>query len=134
MDEDEATQLKASRQKEINHTFTLIYLLVENGRVQIEREEGTALRDGIGKVGLVPQTVFSLTGLVAALEPNFLSLLVRLIAKLRWDDTTNLPLPRVCNDFAGIHEFSSKTTDYRLGPPPLLEVSITPVRRDDGVE
>jgi hypothetical protein len=63
MDEDEATQLKASRQKEINNTFTLMYLLVENGRVQIEREEGTALRDGIGKVGLIQQTISSLTSL-----------------------------------------------------------------------
>lgn len=38
-----------------------------------------------------------LTSVAAALEPNFLLLLVQLIAKLRWDDTTNLPLPRVIN-------------------------------------
>jgi len=104
MDEDEALQLKAARQKEIDNTFTLMYLLVENAREQIKREEGTTLRDSIGKAGLIPQSVYSLTSLAAALEPNLLLLLVQLIAKLRWDDNTNLPLPRVTNGFARFRE------------------------------
>ncbi|KAI9873301.1 MAG: Factor arrest protein 11 [Pleopsidium flavum] len=77
MDDDRAS-LKSAQQKEINNIFTLMYLLVEGGREQSSREDRTALRDGI-----------------AALEPDFLLQLVQLIAKLRWDDTMNLPLNRV---------------------------------------
>lgn len=105
MDEDEALQLRAARQKVIDNTFTLMYLVVENGREQIQRGEGTTLRDGIGKVDLSVRHCPGLTSLAAALEPNLLLLLVQLIAKLRWDDNTNLPLPRVTNDFAHFREF-----------------------------
>lgn len=49
MGEDEARQLRALQQKEIDNTFTLMYFLVENGREHIRKEESTEIRDAIGR-------------------------------------------------------------------------------------
>ncbi len=96
MVEDDRALLKSAQQGEISNTFTLMYLLIEGGREQIGRGESTALRDGIGKMThylFLPMADLYVPA--AALEPDLLLLLVQTIAKLRWDDTTNLPLTRV---------------------------------------
>lgn len=81
-----------------------MYLLVESGREQIKKGQ-TALRDGIGMITHhLLQSIADMYVNTAALEPNLLLLLVQLISKLRWDDTTDLPLTRVSRMVLAYHK------------------------------
>ena len=51
MEAYERAQIEEAKEKEISNTFTLMYLLVENGREQLKRAESPTIRDGIGKIG-----------------------------------------------------------------------------------
>ncbi|KAH0548464.1 hypothetical protein GP486_007947 [Trichoglossum hirsutum] len=56
----------------------MAYLLVEAGRRQIEDNISTRIRDEL-----------------AELEPSYLGFLVKILAKLRWDESPGLPVPKV---------------------------------------
>lgn len=69
----------AAQEREANLILTALYLVVEIGRRQESSyPQNTSLRDA-----------------VAALEPSLLVFLVEVIARLRWDDTTHIPLTRI---------------------------------------
>ncbi|THC98180.1 hypothetical protein EYZ11_002336 [Aspergillus tanneri] len=69
----------AATEREANLVLTAFYLLVEIGRRQETRNaRHTPLRDSM-----------------MALNPNLLVFLVEIIARLRWDDSTNVPLTRI---------------------------------------
>ncbi|KAI9802814.1 MAG: Factor arrest protein 11 [Piccolia ochrophora] len=74
-EQSEHAELEAS---ELTNCLTLMYLMVEAGRRQVEVDQCASLRDEI-----------------SALDPNYLLFLVKLIAKLRWDDSSDLPLTKV---------------------------------------
>ncbi|KAL2007355.1 hypothetical protein VTN00DRAFT_8793 [Thermoascus crustaceus] len=69
----------AAQEREANLILTALYLIVEVGRRQESSyPQNTSLRDA-----------------VAALEPSLLVFLVEVIARLRWDDSTHIPLTRI---------------------------------------
>lgn len=69
----------AAQEREANLILTALYLVVEVARRQESSyPQNTSLRDA-----------------VAALEPSLLVFLVEIIARLRWDDSANIPLTRI---------------------------------------
>ncbi|KAI9822226.1 MAG: Factor arrest protein 11 [Thelocarpon impressellum] len=64
--------------QELGNALTLMYLLVESGRMKVAAGSSLDLRDEI-----------------AALQPDYLQFLVRLVAKLRWDESTDLPVRKI---------------------------------------
>ncbi|PGH17271.1 hypothetical protein AJ80_04913 [Polytolypa hystricis UAMH7299] len=68
----------AARAREANLILTCFYMLVELARRQAERYPSEQ----------------TLKNEIAALKPNLLVFLVEIIARLRWDDSTNVPLTR----------------------------------------
>ncbi|KAL3458699.1 hypothetical protein BJX64DRAFT_219347 [Aspergillus heterothallicus] len=69
----------AATEREANLVLTSFYLLVEVARRQEAQDrKHTPLKDGI-----------------MSLEPGLMVFLVEVIARLRWDDSTNVPLTRI---------------------------------------
>ncbi|PGG97216.1 hypothetical protein AJ79_09299 [Helicocarpus griseus UAMH5409] len=77
--ENGAAAYYAAREREANLALTAMYLVVEVARKQ---EQSNPDQTGLKKD-------------IAALKPNILVFLVEIIARLRWEDTTNIPLARV---------------------------------------
>ncbi|KAI9778318.1 MAG: Factor arrest protein 11 [Peltula sp. TS41687] len=75
---DLAPKVKPGAVEQLNNSLTLMYLIVEASRLQIKTGEGTSLRDKI-----------------ASLKPDYLTFLVKALARLRWDDATPLPLTKL---------------------------------------
>ncbi|KAK2777576.1 Factor arrest protein 11 [Emmonsiellopsis sp. PD_33] len=69
----------AAREREMNLILTSLYLTVEVARLQEESNAGES----------------SLKKDIAELNPNILVLLVEVISRLRWEDSTNIPLTRI---------------------------------------
>lgn len=61
--------------QELGLCLSCFYLLVESARARVDMEAGLAIR----------QTI-------STLQPNFLVFLTRMISRLRWDDSYNIPL------------------------------------------
>lgn len=71
--------LLAAAEREANLVLTALYLIVEVARNQEVQDPGhTPLKDGIMK-----------------LEPELMVFLIEIIARLRWDDTSIIPLTRI---------------------------------------
>ncbi|RDW83863.1 FAR11/STRIP family protein [Aspergillus mulundensis] len=71
--------LLAAAEREANLVLTAVYLMVEAARKQEAQEpKHTPLKDAI-----------------MALEPDLMVFLIEIIARLRWDDSSNVPLTRV---------------------------------------
>ncbi|PGH00669.1 hypothetical protein GX51_05655 [Blastomyces parvus] len=69
----------AAREREANLVLTAMYLVVEVARIQEDSNPDQA----------------SLKKDIAALKPNILVFLVEIIARLRWEEATSVPLTRV---------------------------------------
>ncbi|EQL34321.1 hypothetical protein BDFG_03842 [Blastomyces dermatitidis ATCC 26199] len=69
----------AAREREANLILTAMYLVVEVARIQEQSNPDQA----------------GLKNDIAALKPNILVFLVEIIARLRWEDATSIPLTRV---------------------------------------
>ena len=88
---------EAAKQQELGNVLTILYLVVEVGRQQAAAGEDATIQQEIGRgicvyhCNIANTTLFS-----AALRPSLLKFLSQLIARLRWDDTSNIPLTRVC--------------------------------------
>ncbi|KAI9827996.1 MAG: hypothetical protein M1819_006839 [Sarea resinae] len=76
--EQQDQSIKAAESRELRNALTVMYLLVEAGRINAEVHEDTNLKDEI-----------------AALEPKYLIFLLKLVAKLRWNDSTDLPVTKI---------------------------------------
>lgn len=76
--DDDLALLRFNQQLEINQVLTALYLLVEVGRW----ESSECCR-------------FDIQEAIASLQPGLLSFLTYLVAKLRWDEASQMPLPRV---------------------------------------
>lgn len=77
--ENSTSAYLAAQEREANLVLTALYLVVEVGRrLEISSPPQTSLRDA-----------------VADLKPNLLVFLVEVISRLRWDDSTSIPLTRV---------------------------------------
>ncbi|KAL5339717.1 hypothetical protein BJX70DRAFT_362971 [Aspergillus crustosus] len=71
--------LIAATEREANLVLTAFYLIVEAARKQEAQDRRqTPLKDAI-----------------VALEPDLMLFLIEIIARLRWDDTSNVPLTRI---------------------------------------
>ncbi|KAL4735996.1 hypothetical protein BDV11DRAFT_173349 [Aspergillus similis] len=71
--------LLAAAEREANLVLTAFYLMVETARMQETRDpKHTPLKDAI-----------------TALEPDLMVFLIEIIARLRWDDASNVPLTRI---------------------------------------
>lgn len=66
------------RQIEVNQTLTALYLIIETGRWQRSKGNDGSMREA-----------------VASLGPSILTVLTKMIAKLRWEETSYIPLPRI---------------------------------------
>ncbi|KAI9762858.1 MAG: Factor arrest protein 11 [Chaenotheca gracillima] len=71
-------ELASLESQELTNSLTAMYLLVEAGRHQVQSAESPKLREEI-----------------ASLDPDYLFFLVKILTKLRWDDTTDLPLTKM---------------------------------------
>ncbi|KAH0542410.1 hypothetical protein FGG08_003165 [Glutinoglossum americanum] len=71
-------ELRAAEARELRNALTMIYLLVEVGRRQIADNSSPRIRDELTE-----------------LEPSYLGFLVKILAKLRWDDSLGLPVPKL---------------------------------------
>ncbi|KAI9698031.1 MAG: Factor arrest protein 11 [Candelina mexicana] len=74
----EQTKHQEFERRELADALTLMYLLVEVSRQQISSGNGSTLRDEL-----------------TALDPNFLIFLVKILAKIRWDDSADVPLTKI---------------------------------------
>ena len=85
------------RQIEVNQTLTALYLIVEAGRWQHVKGEDESMREAVGQFkSIVYSRSQQLTSMVtASLDPCILTVLTRIMAKLRWEETSYIPLPRV---------------------------------------
>lgn len=98
MGNEEPVSLKSLTQLEVNHTLTILYLLVEVGRRQDIKDEKPLIRQTFGKLWR-PLIEHLLTRKSAArAEPDLLIYLNHTIAKFRWEESNILPLPRVSVD------------------------------------
>ncbi|KAI9813824.1 MAG: Factor arrest protein 11 [Pycnora praestabilis] len=77
LEEEEVESLEHER-RELGNAMSMMYLLVEAGRKQLVQSKNATLRNEI-----------------AALEPDYLIFLVKVIAQLRWEDSTSLPLRKI---------------------------------------
>ncbi|KAK2747086.1 Factor arrest protein 11 [Myotisia sp. PD_48] len=77
--ESRPTQYIAARDREINLILTCFYLIVETGRRQLSMKP--------------PEP--ELRNAIASLSPNLPAALVGIVARLRWDDPSILPLTRI---------------------------------------
>jgi hypothetical protein len=76
----------------------MTYLLVEAGRWQIADDSTPRIRDELGEpecLGASSNPTCLILRLLAELEPSYLGFLVKILAKLRWDDSPGLPVPKV---------------------------------------
>ncbi|KAI9846646.1 MAG: Factor arrest protein 11 [Thelocarpon superellum] len=64
--------------RELDHALTLMYVTVEVTREQLQEGGDRRLKES-----------------VASLGPDYLLFLVKLLARLRWDDSTDLPLRKI---------------------------------------
>ncbi|KAI9683911.1 MAG: Factor arrest protein 11 [Trizodia sp. TS-e1964] len=63
---------------ELKYSLSLMYFIVEAGRRQVNEGRPSTIRDEI-----------------ATLDPDYLIFLVKLLARLRWDDSAYLPLTKI---------------------------------------
>ncbi|KAK9553088.1 Factor arrest protein 11 [Aspergillus fumigatus] len=68
----------AASEHEVNLVLTALYIVVEIGRRQEKHSQDVSLRDAL-----------------MGLKPNLSVFLVEVIARLRWDDSANIPLTRI---------------------------------------
>ncbi|KAI9800391.1 MAG: hypothetical protein M1825_004161 [Sarcosagium campestre] len=91
---------------ELTNVLTLIYLMVEAGRSQSDAQSGS-IRDDL-----------------ATLDPNYLIYLVKLIARLRWEEAPELPLTKILLVFwksillifGGTKELDAAKASYKEHP------------------
>ncbi|KAI9711904.1 MAG: hypothetical protein M1812_007058 [Candelaria pacifica] len=75
---EEQTEHQELERRELADALTLMYLMVEASRQQVLSGHGSTLRDEL-----------------TALDPNLLIFLVKILAKVRWDDSADIPLTKI---------------------------------------
>lgn len=85
------------RQIEVNQTLTALYLIIEASRWQRSKGEDGSMRKALGSFNQFCVRTSQLTHTkLASHGPCILTVLTKIIAKLRWEETSYIPLPRVC--------------------------------------
>ena len=88
---------EATNLRELELILTILYVAVEVGRQDIADGRDSNIRKAIGReMDFFNCNIANINPLLVELKPNLLNYLCQLIAKLRWDDTSNIPLTRVC--------------------------------------
>ena len=94
--DDEIAMMRFNHQLELNQTLTTLYLLIEIGRWETSHcgnlEFWRQLCRSPSLTAVAPCAESSQT---ASLEPDVLIFLTETIAKLRWDESSQMPIPRV---------------------------------------
>ena len=93
--DEEVLSTKSIRDRQLSAILTTLYFVVESGRQQAAKGEGDSVRQAIG---IPSEESFCkvANGMISVgLQPNFLHYLTSIVAKLRWDDASSLPLTRV---------------------------------------
>ena len=126
--DDKVASLRILKLIEVNQTLTALYLLVEASRWQNSKPEVLERQEEFGTYVFIESDVRRMLILVhlAYLQPSLLLVLTQMIAKLRWEETSYIPLPRV------------RLQDWRFqyhrlshcfqGPTPILENKPSAVR------
>lgn len=124
VNDDGSTPLTFVTQLEINHALTILYVIVEAARSQDSQDEALKIGQAFGRTS-ISIALRSANRPIDTAGSGLLIFLTQVIAKLRWEESSVLPLPRVC---AILRKCLVLLMSVLLGPPSFLEDHPSAVR------
>jgi hypothetical protein len=94
--DDEVATLKDTKTRQLSAVLTSLYFVIEAGRKQVTKGEKDTIRQAVGMYIMQLTRCRLMCSFAVGLEPKLPQYLVKLIARLRWDDSFTLPISRVC--------------------------------------